>query len=135
MKQFALDPKMFTISGVFYPTGHIVAMVPDREGATLIARDLEAHPDHGEVQLLEPSVILQEIGPSARGSDDGQMPPSIGTEGATVREYVELAQQGHYGLLIRVNSSEDADRVMDVLHKSRFSYAQRYHMLVIEDIV
>lgn len=135
MKPFALDRKMLTISGVFYPTGHIVAMVPDREGAMQIARELEANPGHGEVALLEPSVIIQEIGPTAIGSDDGEMPPSVGTEGATVREFVELARQGQYGLLIGVNSSEDADRVMDVLHKSRFSYAQRYHMLAIEDIV
>ena len=135
MKPFALDPKMFTISGVFYPTGYIMVMVPDREGAVKIAQELEAVPGHSDVSLLEPDVVIHDIGRTARGSDDGDMPPSIGTESATVREYVELAQQGQYGLLIGVNSSEDADRVTEVLHRNSFSYAQRYHMLAIEDIV
>lgn len=134
MKPFALDKKMLTMSGVFYPTGYIMAMVPDREGAMQIARKLEANPDHGEVELLEPAVIIHEIGPTGRGSDGGTL-PSAGTEAATVRQFVDMAEQGQYGLLIRVNSDADAGRVMDVLHSSRFSYAQRYHMLAIEDIV
>jgi hypothetical protein len=135
MKPYALDSKMFTISGVFYPTGHIMAMVPDHESAVKIAKELEAIPGHGEISLLEPAAIITDIGRTAVGSDDGDMPPSIGTESATVREYVELAQKGQYGLLVRVNSSEAAERVADVLRKNQFSYAQRYHMLVIEDIV
>lgn len=134
MKPFALDKKMLTMSGVFYPTGHIMAMVPDRECAMQIAKALEANPDHGEVALLEPAAVIHEIGPTARGSDDGVL-PSAGTEAATVRQFVDLAQQGQYGLLIRVNSDEDAERAMNVLHDNRFSYAQRYHMLAIEDIV
>jgi hypothetical protein len=135
MKPFALDRKMFTISGVFYPTGHIMAMVPDRAGALKIATEIEAIAGHGEVSLIEPAAVIQDIGQTATGSDDGEMPPSIGTESATVREYVELAQQGQYGLLIRVNGSDDAEHVADVLRKNHFSYAQRYHMLAIEDIV
>jgi len=134
MKPFALDPKMLTMAGVFYPTGHIMAMVPDHNCAMQVARDIEAVPEHGDVSLLEPAAVIHEIGPTARGSDDGAL-PSAGTEAATVRQFVDLAQQGQYGLLIRVANDEQAARVMDVLHANKFSYAQRYHMLAIEDIV
>ncbi len=134
MKPFALDPKMLTMSGVFYPTGYIMAMLPDREGAMQVAKQIEALPDHGDVALLEPATVIHEIGPTARGSDDGAL-PSAGTEAATVRQFVDLAQQGHFGLLIRVADDDAATAAMEALQANSFSYAQRYHMLAIEDIV
>jgi hypothetical protein len=58
----------------------------------------------------------------------------VGTEGATVRQYVDLAQQGHHALMIPAPSQDATERIMEVVRKVPFSYAQRYHLLVIEDL-
>jgi hypothetical protein len=134
MSSFNLDRKMLTMAGVFYPTGHIMAMLPS-ESAARAARDaLAALPDAGEVTLIDPATVISVIGATARGTDDGGM-PSAGTEAATVRHYVDLAKKDHWGLLVRVKDDDEAHRAMDVLQRNDFSYAQRYHVLAIEDIV
>ena len=135
MQPFSLDRKMLTMRGVFYPTGYIMAMLPDQASATSAAQELEAQPGSADITLVEPSAVISVIGATVKGADDGSDLPSAGTEAATVREYVELAQKGHYGLLIKVANDEQAQRASAALHAHNFLYAQRYHMLVIEDIV
>jgi hypothetical protein len=133
MKQFSLEPDMLTIGGMFYPTGHLVVMVPQRGDAQKIEHDLRLG-DNGvdDVMLLEPQAIIEQLGQTMQAADSPL--PSIGTEGATVRRYVELARQGHHGLLIYAPSQEETGRVMDVVRTVPFSYAQKYHSLVIEDL-
>lgn len=130
MKDFELTNKMLSMGGVFYPTGYAFIMFPDIEDAKQVARELETASD--DIMLLTPASILEEIG-KADGHSDLSL-PSVGTERATVQKYVELAQQGHHALMIPVDSEEAAERVMSVVRKRPFSYAQRYHMLVIEDL-
>jgi len=130
MKDFELTKKMLSMGGVFYPTGYAFIMFPDIEDAKQVARELETASD--DIMLLTPASILEEIG-KADGHSDLSL-PSVGTERATVQKYVELAQQGHHALMIPVDSEEAAERVMSVVRKRPFSYAQRYHMLVIEDL-
>lgn len=130
MKDFELTKKMLSMGGVFYPTGYAFIMFPDIENARQAARELETVSD--DIMLLTPASILEEIG-KADGHSDLSL-PSVGTERATVQKYVELAQQGHHALMIPVDSEEAAERVMSVVRKRPFSYAQRYHMLVIEDL-
>jgi hypothetical protein len=135
MTPFSLDRKMLTMQGVFYPTGYIMAMLPDRDAANAVATRLEGEPGGADMSLVDPSEVISVIGGTVKGADDGSELPSAGTEAATVRKFVELAQKGHYGLLIKVPKDELAKRAMEVLQANNFSYAQRYHMLVIEDIV
>ncbi len=130
MKDFELTKKMLSMGGVFYPTGYAFIMFPNVEYAKQVARELETASD--DIMLLTPASILEEIG-KADGHSDLSL-PSVGTERATVQKYVELAQQGHHALMIPVDSEEAAERVMSVVRKRPFSYAQRYHMLVIEDL-
>lgn len=130
MKDFELTNKMLSMGGVFYPTGYAFIMFPDIEDAKQVARELETASD--DIMLLTPASILEEIG-KADGHSDLSL-PSVGTERATVQKYVELAQQGHHALMIPADSEEAAERVMSVVRKRPFSYAQRYHMLVIEDL-
>ena len=134
MIPFSLDSKMLTMQGVFYPTGYIMAMLPDRDSAAAVGAELAAHAGGGQVSLVEPSEVISVIGATVKGNDDGSGMPSAGSEAATVREFVELARKGHYGLLIEVPEDEDVQRATDVLHTHKFSYAQRYRMLVIQDI-
>lgn len=130
MKDFELTKKMLSMGGVFYPTGYAFIMFPNVEYAKQVARELETASD--DIMLLTPASILEEIS-KADGHSDLSL-PSVGTERATVQKYVELAQQGHHALMIPVDSEEAAERVMTVVRKRPFSYAQRYHMLVIEDL-
>lgn len=130
MKDFELTKKMLSMGGVFYPTGYAFIMFPNVEYAKQVARELETASD--DIMLLTPASILEEIG-KADGHSDLSL-PSVGTERATVQKYVELAQQGHHALMIPVDSEEATERVMSVVRKRPFSYAQRYHMLVIEDL-
>ncbi|CAN5623572.1 hypothetical protein BH11PSE7_BH11PSE7_36310 [soil metagenome] len=135
MTPFSLDRKMLTMGGVFYPTGYIMAMLPDRDSAAGVAKTLESQPGSAEISLLEPSEVISVIGATVKGADDGSDLPSAGTEAATVREYVEMAKKGQYGLLIKVANDEQSQRVLQALQAHHFTYAQRYHMLAIEDIV
>ncbi|HAL36884.1 MAG TPA: hypothetical protein DCP03_01675 [Polaromonas sp.] len=130
MKDFELTDKMLSMGGVFYPTGYAFIMFPDIEDARQAARELETGRD--DILLLTPASILEEIG-KVDGLSDVLL-PSVGTEGATVHKYVELAQQGHHALMIPVPSHEATERVMTVVRKLPFSYAQKYHMLAIEDL-
>ena len=49
---------------------------------------------------------------------------SPGTEADTVRRIVELASQGHHGLLIHAPTAKESDRVMEALHGANISYGQ-----------
>jgi len=133
MKSFVPDPKMFTLSGVFYPTGYVFAMFPTVEDARDGERRLvHAGCEEQTLSLLTPADIHEKI---AAGFEHEGALPSPGTEAATARHYEELALKGHYALLIPASKQEDAEKVMQALRGARISFAQRYRHLVIEDLV
>ncbi|MDP1953439.1 MAG: RNA-binding protein [Polaromonas sp.] len=133
MKTFALHPKMLTLSGVFYPTGYAVIMFPDAQQAEQAARELVSGGyDDDAIMLLLPETILREIG-RVDGDSDVDL-PSVGTEGATVQKYIKLARQGQHGLMVHAASDKDTERVMSVVRTLPFSYAQKYHILAMEDL-
>ena len=130
MKTFALTPKMLSLGGVFYPTGYAFIMFPDIEEATLVARELDTSDE--SIMLLTPATILEQIG-KADGRSDLTL-PRVGTEGATVKKYVDLAKEGHHALMIPMASQEATERIMAVVRKAPFSFAEKYHLLAIEDL-
>ena len=131
MQPFLMTSKMTTIQGVFYPTGYAFIMFPDAGNAEDAARKIgQAGFDDQDVMFLTPSVILREIG-KVEGDSTVEL-PSVGTEGATVNKYINLARQGHHGLMVKASSSEDSERLMTVVREFPFSYAQKYHMLAME---
>lgn len=133
MKTFALHPKMLTLSGVFYPTGYAFIMFPERAQAAQAARELQEGGFDGEaIMLLEPDTILREIGKV--DGESGTALPSVGTEGHTVQKYVDLARKGQHALMVNAPSEEETERLMAVVRKQPFSYAQKYHMLAMEDL-
>ncbi|OGA95360.1 MAG: hypothetical protein A3E79_17430 [Burkholderiales bacterium RIFCSPHIGHO2_12_FULL_61_11] len=131
MKDFKLTDKMLSLGGVFYPTGYAFIMFPNSKDARQVARELKKT-GSDDILLLTPATILEEIGKAAGDSD--LLLPSLGTERNTAQKYLELAREGHHALMIPVDSEEATERVMSVVRKFPFSYAQRYHMLVIEDL-
>ena len=133
MKNFELTSDMLTISGVFYPKGYAFIMFPDTGAAEQVARDIEGKPGTtGTIMLLSPATVLREIG-KVEGESDVTL-PSVGTEGATVRKYVDLARKGHVALMVKLGSDQDAELVMVAARKATFSYGQRYHLLAMEDL-
>ena len=133
MQAFQMTPKMTSMQGVFYPTGYVFLMFPDAQTAEQAAQALTATGlDTQQAMLLTPEVILREI-----GKIDGKSTvtlPSVGTEGATVGKYIELAREGHHALMLKSSSDDDTQRVMEAVRQLPFSYAQKYHMLAIEDL-
>lgn len=133
MQPFLMTPKMTTIQGVFYPTGYAFVMFPDVQQAEEAAQKIEQYGfSKQDIMLLTPPVILREV-----GRIDGESAvelPSVGTEGATVHKYISLAREGHHALMIKAPSDQDSERLMSVVREFPFSYAQKYHMLAIEDL-
>jgi hypothetical protein len=133
MRPFHLEPSMKTMRGVFYPKGWMVLMFPGeqqaRDAARILADDGMAESD---VMLVTPEDFRREL-VGAEGDDD--LLPSAGTEGDTVRRFVELSRQGHYGLMVHTPRHEDDEHVMKLLRDCPISYGQKYRALVIEDIV
>lgn len=133
MKPFAMQSRMLTMRGVFYPTGYMFVMLPRLEDAERLDHELESSGYRGhDVMLVPPDTILQQIG--ATVSHDLDNLPSIGTEAATVLEYERHARQGGCAVMIHAPTRQDADTVMDVVHTLPFSCATRYRPLVIEDL-
>lgn len=133
MRPFVLEPKMLTMSGVFYPTGYLFIMFPTEDEARKAGRALLADGSSGEeISLLTPDVIHDQIGQTI-GYGRTAM-PSAGTEADTVRQFADLAAKGHHALMIRAPSAAETEQVMSVLRGANISYAQRYRRLVIEDL-
>ena len=133
MKSFAPDSRMYTMGGVFYPTGHMFIMYPTAEEAADAERLLlQSGWDGGPVALLTPRDIHEKI---AAAVADADHMPSPGTEAATARHYEELAREGHHAILVPAPKGKDAQQVMDALRGTNISYAQRYRHFVIEDLV
>ena len=133
LTSFSLDPSMIaTIGGAFYPTGYSMVMFPDQETAVSVGTELGQLLPDSEVLLLTPAAIQSQITPTVSDADDPL--PSAGTEAATVRAYTKLAREGHHGLLVKTPDEETAERMMEVVRRFPYTMAQRYRMLVIEDL-
>lgn len=133
MRPFQMQRKMLTLGGAFYPKGYVVAMFANEDQARQAARMLAEHGfDESALMHLPPATLISEIG-RAHGTSDIPL-PSVGTEGENVRKYVALAREGQHALMIHAPSDEDTDKVMAALKGIPFSYAQKYHLLAIEDL-
>lgn len=134
LKKFALSPEMVNIWGVFYPTGYVFVMLPNRPQAEQVARELVSGGyDREAIMLLSPETILREIAPVDGGDADVGL-PSAGTESAIADNYITLARRGQSGLMVYAESEKDTDIVMLAVRSQPFSYAKKYHMLAIEDM-
>ena len=133
MQTFELSRDMVNMTGQFYPTGHIVVMLPSADAAQAAGRALaDAGMPDDDVSLITPEAMMRDIVRTV--GDSGMTMPSAGTEADTVRRYAQYASQGHYGLLVRAPDNEDSERVMQALKDHPVSHAQKYRMLVIEDL-
>ena len=133
MKEFELTPDMLTLSGAFYPNGYIFIMFADTAHAEKVARDVDmlSGPETASM-LLSAQSVLRDIG-RIDGASDVPL-PSVGTEGATVHKFIDLARRGHSAVMVKVASDEHAQQVIASARKVPIAYGQRYHLLAMEDI-
>lgn len=129
-----LSKSLFNIRGQFYPRDHVVAILPSekeaREAASALA---DAGIDSGEILVLSPAEIRFNLTGTAEESD--RPLPSPGTEAETSRKFVDLADEGHWALLIHSKRSEEDELIVKALTESHAVLAERYRMLVIEDLM
>lgn len=133
MNHFTLDPSMIaTIGGAFYPKGYSMVMFPSADDARSVAQDLAEQGFSGEeVMLIPPATLLSQITPTVSDADEPL--PSAGTDAATVRAFTKLAREGHTALLVKTDD-DTVEKLMTAVRKVKYSIAQRYRMLVIEDL-
>lgn len=124
---------MRTLGGAFYPTGHAVLMLGPDQNLEDIGRKLEqAGFDGQHLMHLTPQAILRDIS-KMHGESDLPL-PSVGTEGHTVSRLIELARKGYQGLVVPAPKDEEKERLMHALQGVPIAYAQKYHLLAIEDL-
>ena len=132
MTPFSLDSSMTSMGGVFYPTGHVFAMVPSDDVVQAAAEALHALGYAGAVRHATPEAILADIVPTL-GVEQEEL-AAVGPEGEIVQRIGALAQQGHHGLLVALGR-DDAHEVADVLNAYGATAAFHYRELVIEELV
>lgn len=134
MKAFHLDSHMTAaLGGAFYPTGHSMILFPQEHHARAVGAQLMAQGISGDdIYFIPADVILSQITPTAESTDAPL--PSAGTEAATVHAYTALAREGHVALLVKTGNEKVAEQVMRVVRTTPYSMAQRYRLLVIEDL-
>lgn len=132
MKKLELTPDMLTMGGTFYPRGYAFIMFPNAMLAERAGLEIGKTPLGEDVMFLNAATVLRDIG-KVEGDSDIAL-PSVGTEGATVRKYVDLARKGHCALMVKVDSDEETELVMQAARKATFTYAQRYQLLAIQDL-
>jgi hypothetical protein len=127
-----MTPAMLTLSGTFYPTGYVFIMFPNAMMAERAGLEIAKTMLGDSVMFLNAATVLREIG-KVEGDSDIIL-PSVGTEGATVRKYADWARKGHCALMVKVESDEDTERVMQEARQAAFSYGNRYHLLAMQDL-
>ncbi|WP_427912403.1 hypothetical protein ACPWT1_17410 [Ramlibacter sp. MMS24-I3-19] len=133
MKAFHLEPRMMSLMGDFYPTGHVFMMFPTedhaRKAEALLSQD---GIDCESICFLTPKDILDLV--HMFDLHDVKL-PTVGYEENTARHFGELAREGHYALLVPCRNAKVCDRLMADLREAGMSCAVRYRHFVIEDLV
>jgi hypothetical protein len=134
MKPFSLATGMTNMRGVFYPTGHMVLMLPTaadaRQACELLRKDGVSEDD---LCVASPEEFERQI--TGATDEDDELLPSVGTEAQTAQRFWSLAHEGHHALIVHANAGMASEHVLQVLKDLPISYGQRYRHLVIEDLV
>ena len=119
--------------GAFKPVGHVVVALPDAEAASGAVRDLRAAGFDAE-DILEYSAAEEddEMGRMlAQGGDFA----GFGYEVSLMRRYQALAKAGACWLIVFAPTDELHERVAEVAKAQGALMAEKYHRLVIEDLI
>lgn len=119
--------------GLFYPTGYIVAGIPDKEQAQSLC-DLLRSSGYDEDECLV--IPAEQMERACAENVQHQMFISALGSSAQVRErQLKLAREGCHFLMVDATSEAEKQRVMRVLSRVPVRYAVHYHRFVIEDLI
>jgi hypothetical protein len=119
--------------GAFKPVGHVVAAMPDdARAAQAVAELLEA--GFGTDDILEYTAAEEDDEMDRMLRHTSQL-AAFGHELALMRRYQELARDGASWLIIWAPDETQHAAVTTVLRRHGALLAEKYHRLVIEDLL
>jgi hypothetical protein len=119
--------------GTFKPIGHVVVAMPDDDRAARAVRDLRAA-GFGADDILEYSAA-EEGDEMDRMLSKASDFAGFGYEVALMRKYQALAKEGASWLIVFAPEDSQHQRVADVVKGHGALMAEKYHRLVIEDLL
>ena len=121
--------------GAFKPVGHVVVAMPDDARATAAAQALLAAGFEAE-DILEYTAAEEDDEMDRMLADaDATGLAGFGYEVSLMRRYQELAKEGASWLIVYAPEDDQASRVADVVKNHGALIAEKYHRLVIEDLI
>ncbi|WP_298835579.1 hypothetical protein [uncultured Piscinibacter sp.] len=119
--------------GAFKPVGHVVLAMPDDTRAARTVQALQA-------QGFERDDILEYTAAEENDEMDRMLQytsdfAGFGYEVTLMRRYKELAGQGASWLIVFAPEDEQAERVAAAAREHGALLAEKYHRLVIEDLI
>jgi hypothetical protein len=119
--------------GAFKPVGHVVVAMPDDPSAAVAAQALRAAGFEAE-DVLE-YTAAEENDEMDRMLQHASDLAGFGYEIALMRRYQELAREGASWLIVFAPDDDQAQRVAEVVKAHGALMAEKYHRLVIEDLI
>jgi hypothetical protein len=121
------------ILGTFKPLGHVIMALPDDDTATAAAKTLRedgfAHEDVVQYSADEELAQMDEM------IDHASDFAGFGYEITLMRRYQELARNGAGWLLVFAPDDAKAEKVAAVAQRFNALAADKYHRLVVEDLL
>jgi tRNA A58 N-methylase Trm61 len=132
IKRMTKDDRAETF-GVFAPVGHVVVALPDDESADAAARELR---DQGfdDADILQYKA-REESQDMARRLDGITGTAEFGHEVVLMRQYKEMADRGCGWLVVYAPEKERCEKVVEVARRHGALLAEKYHRLVVEDLL
>jgi hypothetical protein len=119
--------------GAFKPVGHVVVAMPDDECAAAAVRALRATGFEAE-DILE-YTAAEENDEMDRMLQHASDLAGFGYEVSLMRRYQELAREGASWLIVFAPDDDRAARVAQTVKGHGARMAEKYHRLVIEDLI
>ena len=119
--------------GAFKPVGHVVVAMPDDERAAAAVRGLRAAGFEAE-DILE-YTAAEEDDEMDRMLQNASDLAGFGYEVSLMRRYQEWAKDGASWLIVYAPEDDRASRVAEVTKSHGALMAEKYHRLVIEDLI
>jgi hypothetical protein len=119
--------------GAFKPVGHVVIAMPDDETAAKAVRAL--HERGFEDEDILQYTAAEEDDEMDRMLQHASGFAGFGVEVSLMRRYQQLARDGASWLIVYAPDNPQAERVSEVVREHGALIAQKYHWLVIEDLM
>ena len=122
-----------TSFGALKPVGHVLLALPSTNlrDAVQTGLQLEGWPDD-EVIEFEPREAVEDLTQLIERSSGAA---GFGYEITLMRRYLDLARSGHVWLLVKVDDTEQAERVAQLARLYGAGSAVHYRTLTVEDLL